>query len=146
MDDGADQLTVAAALPATAVGAAGADGTVKGIQAVEVVDQVPAPTALTPANWNTKLEPLARPDTVTGDAPETAGPQVEPPFDDIRYRYDVTGMPPLSAITPAFHDSTVAVFVSAHTGAEVGAAGALGGAAEPGDDHGDEPIVFNART
>ena len=72
--DGADQLTVADAFPATAVGATGAPGTVAGVTGDEATEAAPVPTALVAATVKVYAVPLAKPDTtvvVAGGLPDT---------------------------------------------------------------------------
>ena len=61
---GADHVTVAEPLPATAVGAAGAAGTAAGVTALEAGDASPVPTALVAATVKVYAVPFVKPDTV----------------------------------------------------------------------------------
>ena len=71
---GADQLTVAEPLPATAVGAAGAAGTPAGVTTFDATDAAPVPTTLVAATAKVYPVPLDKPDTtvlVAGGLPDT---------------------------------------------------------------------------
>ena len=71
---GADHVTAAAPTPATAVGAAGAPGTVAGVTALDAAEAGPVPTALVAATVKVYAVPFVNPDTVVevaGGLPDT---------------------------------------------------------------------------
>jgi hypothetical protein len=73
---GADQLTVAVVLPASAVTLSGVPGTVAGVTALEGEDAGPVPIALVAVTVNVYDVPLTRPLTVQ---PADVLLQVAPP-------------------------------------------------------------------
>jgi hypothetical protein len=71
---GAVQLTVAEALPRTAVPMVGAPGaTAAGVTALDKADAAPVPIALIALTWNRIAVPFVRPPTTRLVAPAAAG-------------------------------------------------------------------------
>ena len=75
---GADQLTVACALPALAVTPVGAPGTVAGVTELDATEAVLVPTALVAVTVNVYDVPFVSPTTVAVSAPLVHVP-VAPP-------------------------------------------------------------------
>ena len=81
MLDGAVHDTEAFVLPAVAVTAVGASGTVFGVTAVDADDAAESPTALLATTENVYAVPLVKPDTVTDVAPVVVA--ITPPGEDV---------------------------------------------------------------
>jgi len=89
---GAVQLTSASALPAVAITAVGAPGTVLGVTAALSNDAGEVPTTLVAVTVNVYAVPLTRPETVAVVAPVVL--TVAPSGEAVTV-YPVTGEPPL---------------------------------------------------
>ncbi len=147
---GAVQLTVADALPATAVGAAGAAGTVAaatGVTTFDAADDGPVPTAFVAATLNVYAVPFTKPDTNTDVAPAPAGVDacaVEPTNGVTTY--PVIGLPPFAGATQlTVADPSPATAVGA-AGAAGTVAAATGVTTFDAADDGPVPTAFVAAT
>jgi hypothetical protein len=94
LDAGAVKLTVACALPPTAVTAVGAPGAVAiGVMLLDATDAAPLPKAFMAVTVNAYAIPLVRPGTMIGLAPPMA---VIFPGAEVTM-YTMIGSPPLAA-------------------------------------------------
>ena len=97
--NGATNDTVACALPADTVGAAGPSGTRFGIASGDGTDGAPSPLLFVAVTVHVYDFPLDKPLTTIGDAGPLAEPGL-PPFDDTHAaEYPVIGLPPSNGAT-----------------------------------------------
>ena len=140
---GALNETVARAFPATALGRAGADGTVLGTTLAEGSDATPVPFPLVAETRHWYTFPFDRPPTTIGEPPPEASPDA-PPFDDAHAALKrVIALPPSNGatndtVTPRLSDLTV--------GGGGGSGTRLGTSTADGTDGALVPLPFVAVT
>ena len=141
--NGATNVTVTCAFPATTVGGAGASGARFGMTATDGDDAAPVPLAFVAATVHVYDFPFVNPPTTVGDAASEAEPVV-PPFDDTHATwYPVIALPPSAGGT---NDTVTCAFPATTVGCGGALGSVLGIAIADAADAAPVPFAFVAAT